>query len=270
MKQLKLLLLSCLIIISAKSQTFTNSTGGAIPSSSTSLTCFPITVSGIGTISSSIGLSEVCMTINHASVDELEILLQAPDGTYVPLSVQNGNGGSNYTNTCFRATASTPIKFASAPFSSGPYLPEGHLGAVNNGQNANGTWNLCIRDRRGSTAGSLTRWSLSFSNTPALAPPALPSCVTTVPNTSSCASASLVCDFNGLCGNTNGTTIQDWSGSGLDGPCFGLQNNSFIKFIASSATASFSIWVPTTANGFAGSTGGIQMLFLVEHAGQVP
>ncbi|MFN8264743.1 MAG: gliding motility-associated C-terminal domain-containing protein [Chitinophagaceae bacterium] len=261
MKQLKLLLLSCLIIISAKSQTFTNSTGGAIPSSSTSLTCFPITVSGIGTISSSIGLSEVCMTINHASVDELEILLQAPDGTYVPLSVQNGNGGSNYTNTCFRATASTPIKFASAPFSSGPYLPEGHLGAVNNGQNANGTWNLCIRDRRGSTAGSLTRWSLSFSNTPALAPPALPSCVTTVPNTSSCASASLVCDFNGLCGNTNGTTIQDWSGSGLDGPCFGLQNNSFIKFIASSATASFSIWVPTTANGFAGSTGGIQMLF---------
>ncbi len=238
-------------------QTFSGS-GGSIPGSSTTQTCFSINVTGIGNINTTTnGLASVCLTITHPNVDELEVLLKAPDGTVVPLTIQNGGTGNNYTSTCFTATAASSIKFATAPFT-GTFLPEGYLGSVNNGQNANGAWRLCIQDRRtGSNAGTLNNWQLSFSNTPAPAPPAIAACATTLPSTSSCATATVVCDFNGLCGSTAGSSVQDWAGSGLNG-CFGLQNNSFIKFIASATTASFTVWVPTNTGGL---DGGIQMLF---------
>ncbi|MFM6925310.1 MAG: gliding motility-associated C-terminal domain-containing protein, partial [Ferruginibacter sp.] len=214
---------------------------------------------GVGVINTSNGLAQLCMNITHPNDDELEIVLIAPDGTTVPLTVQNGGSGNNYTGTCFSATATTSIKAGTAPFT-GTFIPEGYLGAVNNGQNANGAWSLCIQDRRtAANAGSLVNWSITFSNTPAPLPPALPGCSTTLPGTSSCSNATNVCDFNGLCGNTSGTTVQDWAGSGLNA-CFGLENNSFVKFIASSTSASFSVWVPTTTTG-GYNTAGIQMLF---------
>jgi len=238
-------------------QSFSGS-GGSIPGSSTTQTCFPINVAGIGNINTTInGLASVCLTIIHPNVDELEILIKAPDGTVVPLTIQNGGTGNNYTNTCFTATAATSVKFATAPFT-GTFLPEGYLGSVNNGQNANGAWRLCIQDRRNNgNAGTLNNWQISFNNTPAPLPPAIAACSTILPSTSSCATATTICDFNGLCGSTLGGTIQDWTGSGLSG-CFGLQNNSFIKFIASATTASFTVWVPTNSGGV---DGGIQMLF---------
>ncbi|MFN5333858.1 MAG: proprotein convertase P-domain-containing protein, partial [Bacteroidota bacterium] len=255
--------LSALILFTTHcviAQTF-NGTGGAIPGSGSSPTCFNATVSGIGTINSSKGLAQVCLSITHTSIDELEILLQAPDGTYVPLSIQNGvTGADNYTNTCFSATASNPIKFGTAPFT-GTFLPEGHLGAMNNGQNADGIWKLCILDRRTpSNAGNLSSWSLTFSNNPAPQPPSLPNCSTTIPSTSDCASASSICDFNGVCGSTTGSTKRSWAA--LDAAsCFGLNNNSFVKFIADAPTVSFSVWVTSSNNGFNNANGGIQMLF---------
>ncbi len=257
---MKLFLLTILILCCTGSlaQTFTG-TGGSIPGTSTTQTCFSTAVTGVGVINSSYGLAQVCININHPYDEELEILLSAPDGTTVPLSIQNGIDGDNYTSTCFSANATLPIKFGTAPFT-GSFLPEGHLGAVNNGQNANGTWKLCIQDRRTvANAGNLVNWSLTFSNSPAPQPPALPACAQTLPTNSSCASAAPVCDFNGLCGTTSGSTVQDWPGSGLDA-CFGLQNNSFIKFVAAAPTASFSVWVPTnTSSSF--ESGGIQMIF---------
>lgn len=90
---------------------------------------------------------------------DLEIYLQAPDGTQVPLSLQNGGSGINYTGTCFTAAAAASINTAIAPFT-GNYLPEGPLGTVNNGQNANGIWNLCIRDILMPDGGNLLNWSL--------------------------------------------------------------------------------------------------------------
>lgn len=259
MKKL-LLLTSCIFYtLLTKSQTFTG-TGGAIPASSLTHTCFPITVSGIGNINtSSIGLSGVCINVTHPVTSELEILLTAPDGTTVPLTVQNGGSGNNYTNTCFSGTATNSIKFASAPFT-GSYLPEGYLGDVNNGQNADGNWSLCIRDRRGTgNAGTLINWNLTFSNSPAQASPNAPStCATTIPSSLDCSNALAVCDFNGLCGSTPPNTVHDWSGSGLDGSCFGLENNTFIKFEADSTDVSFTVWVN---NNTQGNTGGLQMLF---------
>lgn len=249
----------CFCYAASLAQTFTG-TGGAIPGTSTSQTCFTRTVTGVGNINSTYGLASVCINITHPNDDELEVVLTAPDGTVVPLTLQNGGSGNNYTNTCFSATATNPIKFGTAPFT-GSFLPEGYLGAVNNGQNANGAWRLCIQDRRtGGNAGTLNSWSITFNNTPAPVPPVLPGCANTLPSTSSCSTAALVCDFNGQCGSTSGTTVQDWPGSGLDGPCFGLQNNSFIRFVASASTASFSVWVPTSTIGTY-NQGGIQMLF---------
>ena len=242
---------------SIKGQTF-NGSGGAIAGSSTTQTCYNATVSSVGIINGTKGLAQVCMNITHPNTDELEIVLTAPDGTIVPLTVQNGGSGNNYTNTCFTATAPTSIKFGTSPFT-GAFLPEGYLGAVNNGQNANGIWKLCIQDRRTTAnAGTLNNWSLTFNTTPAPLPPAFPACTTTLTAGSSCAGATPICDFNGVCGNTAINGVQDWTGSGLSG-CFGLQNNSFVKFIASATTVSFSIWVPTNSSTF--ENGGIQMLF---------
>lgn len=258
MRSYLLLLLTFLFNSLLQAQTF-NGTGGAIPGTSTTRTCFNINVTGVGVINTSNGLAQLCMNITHPNVDELEIVMTAPDGTTVPLTIQNGGAGNNYTGTCFSATATTSIKAGTAPFT-GTFIPEGYLGAVNNGQNANGVWSLCIQDRRtAANAGSLVNWSITFSNTPAPLPPTIPACSTTLPGTSSCSNATSVCDFNGVCGNTSGTTVQDWAGSGLDA-CFGLQNNSFVKFIASSTSASFSVWVPTTTTG-GYNTAGIQMLF---------
>jgi gliding motility-associated-like protein len=261
---MRLIFLSALCFFSTfyvSAQTFTG-TGGSIPGTGSSPTCFNANVSGVGTINASKGLAQVCLSITHPSIDELEILLQAPDGTYVPLSIQNGAAGAdNYTNTCFSATASTPIKFSTAPTFTGTFLPEGHLGAVNNGQNADNTWKLCILDRRNSgTSGNVTSWSITFNNNPAPQPPALPNCSTTIPSTSDCASASSICDFNGACGSTTNTTKKSWTA--LDNAsCFGLNNNSFVKFIADAPTVSFSVWVTSSNNGFNNANGGIQMLF---------
>ena len=156
---------------SLHAQTF-NGTGGAIPDGGTQ-TCFNQTVSGVGVINGTYGLASVCLTINHPWVSDLEIYLKAPDGTLVPLSIQNGADGVNYTNTCFTATAVTQIVNGTAPFT-GTFLPEGSLASVNNGQNANGTWSLCIQDLFTLDAGSLVNWSLLFNNTPAQ-PLAVPS-----------------------------------------------------------------------------------------------
>ncbi len=236
-----------------------NGTGGTIPNLATTQTCFNATVSGVGVINGSNGLVSVCMNITHADVGDLEIVLRAPDGTIVPLTMQNGGSGNNFNTTCFTATATTPIKFGTAPFN-GSFLPEGHLGAVNNGQNANGVWSLCILDRRNNSGtGTVNNWSLTFGNTPAAAPPALPACTNTLPSSSSCATATMVCDFNGQCGSTAAPSVQTWPAL-TSASCFSLQNNSFIKFIAASTTASFSVWIPTTIRPNY-LDGGLQMLF---------
>ncbi|RYZ42632.1 MAG: hypothetical protein EOP49_28245, partial [Sphingobacteriales bacterium] len=244
--------------LSSFAQTF-NGSGGNIPNLATTQTCFNATVAGIGNTSAGNGLVSVCMNISHADVGDLEIVLRAPDGTVIPLSMQNGGSGNNFNVTCFSATATVPIKSGTAPFN-GSYLPEGHLGALNNGQNADGTWSLCILDRRnGSGTGTVNSWSLNFGSTPAPAPPALPTCANTLPSTSSCATATLVCDFNGQCGSTAGTSVQTWAAL-TAASCFSLQNNSFIRFIASASTASFSVWIPTTIRPNY-LDGGLQMLF---------
>lgn len=159
-------------------QTFTSGTlNTAIPPGGTTPTCYPIAVSGLpgtGVVDGTYGLASVCFTIDHTWVGDLRIALVAPDGTSI-LLVQDdaANAGLNFTGTCFTATATAQISNAissQSPFT-GDYLAVQNLGAVNNGQNGNGAWNLCILDTYDpSDNGTLIEWSLTFNNTPAPPP----------------------------------------------------------------------------------------------------
>ncbi|MEO6490474.1 MAG: proprotein convertase P-domain-containing protein, partial [Ferruginibacter sp.] len=155
---------------SLNAQTF-NGTGGVIPDGGAQ-TCFNINVTGVGVINGTYGIASVCINITHTWVGDLEIYLLSPNGTSIPLSLQNGGGGVNYTNTCFTGTAVTPISSGTPPFT-GTFLPEDPLGTFNNGQNANGVWQLCIQDLITPDVGDLVNWNILFNNTPA-APPVVP------------------------------------------------------------------------------------------------
>ncbi len=240
----------------AWAQTFTGP-GGSVPGNSTAETCFSQVIAGVGTINSSYGLASVCINLTHTNDDDNEIFLVAPDGTKVPLSVNNGGAGDNYTNTCFSHTATASVKFGTAPFN-GSYIPDGYLGMVNNGQNANGVWKLCVWDRRNPASGSgtLTNWSITFSNSPAPQPPAKPACSTTLVTGTSCSGAPMICSFSGVCGKTGGTD-QQWPAL-ASAACFGIENNSFVKFVASSSTVVFSVWVSSATTSL---VSGIQAIF---------
>ena len=184
-------LLLTLLSISVTAQTFSDSPGTAIPDDA-SQNCYDITVSGVGTINSTYGLETVCIDISHTWAGDLDIYLVAPDGTTIELTTDNGGSSNNYTNTCFEAGAATSITAGTAPFT-GTFAPEGNLYTANNGQDADGTWQLCITDDTGGDSGTLNSWDISFTNNPATTPPpteqdcdgAIPVCQDTYSNTNS-------------------------------------------------------------------------------------
>jgi subtilisin-like proprotein convertase family protein len=166
MKKLLLLLALLPVFLTTRAQTFSGA-AGPIPDTNT-ITSFPATVSGLapGTINGSFGLESVCINISHSYMGDLVVQLRAPNGAVVDLSVNNGQNGQAYANTCFSAAAVVPITAGTAPFT-GNYRPQGALGAFNNGQNANGTWALLVRDTTPLDAGSVTGWQLTFGTQPA-------------------------------------------------------------------------------------------------------
>jgi len=167
MKKLLLVFSLSLSTIITSAQTYSNTTGGTIPDAG-AIVSFPITVSGLSpsTIDTIFGLETVCFTINHTYDADLSISLQAPDGTIVDLSVANGGGGQNYTNTCLNSSASLSIVNASPPFT-GTYIPQGFIGTMNNGQIGNGTWNLLVQDVAALDSGTVIECSITFGNNPA-------------------------------------------------------------------------------------------------------
>ncbi len=203
-----------------QSQTFTNNTGGAIPNNNTEK-CYPVTVSGIGNINStSFGLEKICINITHPSTSELEITLKSPAGTIISLCKRRGFLGDNFTNTCFSTDASQSISGGVAPFT-GTYFAEAAVGLANNGQNADGVWNLCIKDVFAGTtnsSGTLLDFSLTFSNKPSA--PVNPVTV------QDCAGAIPICkpiydeQFSYVGTGTNSNEI------GLGSACFSQERNS--------------------------------------------
>jgi gliding motility-associated-like protein len=250
-------------------QTFTNSTGGAIPDDGLTPTCYPLTVTGVGNINSTTGLKSVCLKITHPLASDLSIFLKAPDGSVIFLSFENGGSGSNYTNTCFTMSAATPIFLGNAPFT-GNFLPEENLGWFNNNINANGVWNLCIQDSYAGDVGTLNNWSLTFGSSPAPFPVA--GCGTNAAASHFCQSAPGICNLNGYCGNTSASYDPPYiwpelvtAFANCTSPSPSIENNSFIKFVASASAASFNVSVTNSQNG-----DGIQFLVFSGGCGSGP
>lgn len=148
--------------IYASSQTYSGS-GGSIPSNGTKA-FFSIEIGAFGNakVDTSFGVLSVCLNIMHSNDADVEAALLAPDGTEVTLTYANGGSGNNFTNTCFTDIADSSITMGTPPFT-GDYRPMEFIGNVNNGQFANGTWKLMLRDLKPDVnSGMLSNWSITF------------------------------------------------------------------------------------------------------------
>jgi subtilisin-like proprotein convertase family protein len=146
-------------------QTFTGGTGPILDNQTIDI---PLTVSVPQTAinTTTFGVETICLNLTHTYLADLTIQIVAPDGTVKNLSSGIGGGDDNMTNTCFNVNAATSISAGTAPFT-GTFIPMGQMGAVNNGQNPNGTWYLRISDNYGADEGVLINWSITFGAAPA-------------------------------------------------------------------------------------------------------
>ncbi|MFO0012696.1 MAG: S8 family serine peptidase, partial [Planctomycetota bacterium] len=110
----------------------------------------------------SANISELNVTINvtHTYVSDLTITLISPDGTRVPLAVEVGGGGDNFTNTIFDDSASVSINSGTAPFT-GRFRPSSPLNVLAN-TSPNGNWILEVEDSYTLDEGVLDNWSITF------------------------------------------------------------------------------------------------------------
>jgi hypothetical protein len=108
----------------------------------------------------SYGLEEVCLSVEHTWIGDLDIWLVAPDSTAVQLITAVGYDTDHFTNTCLRAEAATWVPFGEPPFT-GPHTSIGQLGRVNNGQPAAGTWWLRVEDTDPyADSGAVSNWTI--------------------------------------------------------------------------------------------------------------
>lgn len=130
----------------------------------------PITVSGVTpAILTANSIRSVCLNIAHSWDDDIDMYLISPGGQYLELSTDNGGSGDNYTNTCFKPSATKKINFpgpvapsSAAPFT-GDFLPEGEWSDLWDGNYpANGVWQLQLRDDGLGNVGNLLDWTITF------------------------------------------------------------------------------------------------------------
>lgn len=120
-------------------------------------------------------LESVCVNISHNWLNDLELWLIAPDGSFLELATDVGNICDNYDNTCFSPTAISElpnIMFGdcnpdgTAPLT-GTFLPEGNWKRMYNTP-INGNWTLAVIDNALGFTGTLDNWSISFTSSPIL------------------------------------------------------------------------------------------------------
>lgn len=150
------------------SQTFSSIVNTDIPDDGTTLE-LPLLVSGLpSVIDTTFGLESVCINLDHTWDSDLLIKLYAPDGTAITLISGVGGDGDNFTNTCITENSDTPFSSGIAPYT-GEFKPTGDMGAVNNGQDPNGTWTLYIYDTYPfADEGYFYDFSISFGDEPAI------------------------------------------------------------------------------------------------------
>jgi subtilisin-like proprotein convertase family protein len=158
-------LFTILLLNGLFAQTFTGGTGPILDNQTIDI---PLTVSVPQTSinTTTFGVETICLNLTHTYLADLTIQIVAPDGTVKNLASGIGGGDNDMSNTCFNVNAATSISAGTAPFT-GTFIPMGQMGAVNNGQNPNGTWYLRISDNYGADEGELIDWTLTFGSAPA-------------------------------------------------------------------------------------------------------
>jgi subtilisin-like proprotein convertase family protein len=154
--------------VSDKTWFFDNTNALSIEPSNTLIASSILVDLPFDTLSDILVIQSVCLNIDHAFVDDLDLFLKAPNGTFVELSTDNGANGDNYTNTCFSPLAAESIRgdqpFApasAAPFS-GTWQPEGDWNDIV-GTQMKGAWELIAVDDAAGFVGTLKDWSITFS-----------------------------------------------------------------------------------------------------------
>ncbi len=110
-----------------------------------------------------IDIVEVCIDFQTNFLSDVSIYLQAPNGTIIELTTNNGGTSDFYTNTCFTPSAVTPITSGTTPFT-GTYQIEGNWADLI-GAPINGDWTLLVSDDSGISAfGNLNWWSITFAS----------------------------------------------------------------------------------------------------------
>lgn len=124
-----------------------------------------VNVSGLSqtNLNATLGITKVCLNINHTYDSDLTVSLISPDGTSIILFSNVGGGGDNFFGTCLSQTAANSISSGNPPFS-GSYKPQENFGDLNNGQNGNGSWILRIVDEYAVDSGVLNSWSITFDS----------------------------------------------------------------------------------------------------------
>jgi subtilisin-like proprotein convertase family protein len=146
-------------------QTFTGGTGPILDNQTIDIP-LTVTVPQTSINTTTFGVETICLNLTHTYLADLTIQIVAPDGTVKNLASGIGGGDDDMTNTCFNVNAATSISAGTAPFT-GTFIPMGQMGAVNNGQNPNGTWYLRVSDNYGADEGVLINWSITFGAAPA-------------------------------------------------------------------------------------------------------
>ncbi len=109
--------------------------------------------------------------ITHTWDADLDVYLQAPNGTQVELFTDVGSSGDNFYYTTLDDEATRAITSGSAPFY-GSYRPEGSLSNFD-GINVHGTWTLRIYDDVSWVdGGTLRAWSITVNGEATNSPPA--------------------------------------------------------------------------------------------------
>ena len=107
-----------------------------------------------------VDIVSVCVNLNTDFLSDINISLEAPDGSILALAI--ANGGTAYTETCFVPTSINDINSGTSPYT-GDFQPEGNWSDLI-GSPINGDWHLLVSDGFGPQFGTLISWSITFHN----------------------------------------------------------------------------------------------------------
>ena len=131
------------------------------PLSDGQTTTFRIAINDTGEIND----LNVALKLVHTRTEDLDVFLEAPDGTTVELLTDVVGEGNSLTVTTLDDEALQSIAFASVPFT-GTFQPEGRLGDFA-GKEISGNWTLHVTDDTANgDGGALVEWSLVIDLAP--------------------------------------------------------------------------------------------------------